>query len=391
MKAKERPRVYYKALCLFHIVYYMLFSSMTFLPRYFAELGMTDSQIGMLMSLPSILGVLCQPFWGTLTDRVRVKRLVLIGLLAALAALCFVLHSFTGFAMLMLGLTAFSVLQLPISPINTAISLEYTRQAGYKYGPIRLLGTVGYQLGALVVGLVFVSSLRGLYRYFSLILLVSCAIACFLPPVEGHQHGHRKVSVRALLQDRHLRALLGMVLIGSTTQQFYASFFSKYLGDLGISTTINGLMLILSVIFELPFLLFADKLARKASIWNIILLGYVVNAVRWLGIAFSRSVVPMIIFQLPAVTIMACFEFYPALYINRKTSDALKSSAQTALTVVGFGISKVIGSLFGGIFSDLAGIPVVFAFNGILLLLAAVLLWRPTRRLMAAEDNAPCE
>lgn len=383
--------MHYRALCLFHIVYFTLFSTMTFLPRYCGELGMTDSQIGMLMSLPAIAGVLCQPFWGAMMDRVPKKKYVMIGLLGALAVLCIALDQFTSFALLLVGLTVFNILQLPISPAYTAISLEYTRQAGYAYGPIRLLGTVGYQLGALAVGLILTASLQGLFRLLGIVLLASCVISCFLPPVQGHQHGRPKVSMRVLLEDRHLRALFLMILIASTTQQYYMSFFSKHLGDLGISTTINGVMLILSVVFELPFLLFADKLARKMSIWNWLLLGFGVNAVRWFGLAIFRSVVPLIIFQLPAVSIMACFEFFPALYINRRVSNELKGSAQTALTIVCFGVSKIIGSLLGGFLSDQIGIPAVFALNGVLLVVAALLFWRPTRRLMAAEGNAPCE
>lgn len=383
--------LYYKALFAFHAVYFVTFSSTTFLPKYFGELGMSDGQIGMLMSLPAIAGVLCQPFWGSLMDRVKLKKYVMIVLLALLAVVCFAMDMMTGFAWLMVGMTLFNILSLPVSPAYSVISLEYTRQIGRAYGPIRLMGTIGYQIGALVVGIILAGSLQGLYRLIGVVMALSCVISCFLPPVAGHQHGRTKMSMRELLRDKHLVALFAMVLLGSTTQQFYMSFFSKHLGDLGISNTMTGVMLMVSVIMELPFLVFGDRLARKMSIWNWLLIGFALNAVRWIGLAVFTSVPMLMLFQFPAVSVMACFEFFPSLYINRRTPAELKGSAQNALMIMSFGISKIIGGLLGGFVSEWLGIPMVFGINGILLVVACVVLYRPTRRLMAAEGNAPCE
>lgn len=382
--------MHYRALYVFHLVYFIIYSATTFLPKYFGELGLTDGQIGMLMSLPAIAGVIMQPFFGALTDRVRQKRFVVIGLLAGLAAISFAMNQMTGFLWLLGGMTLFNILQLPVAPAATAIALEYTAETGRGYGPIRLLGTVGYQIGALGIGLVLVGSLQGLYRVIGLIALAACVSACFLPPVAGHQHGQKKVSMGVLLRNRYIVALLVMVLIGTITTQFYMSFFSKYLGDLGISNAMTGIMLFISVAMEIPFLIFGDRLARRFSIWQCLMAGLVLCAIRWLGLAFAKTPWLILIFQIPGVSVMACFEFFPALYINRRVPDALKGSAQTAVMIVSFGISKAIGSLLGGFVSDRIGIPAVFAINGIALIIAIAILWQPAKKLMAAENKAPC-
>lgn len=371
----------YRSLFGFHLFYFIVYASTTFLPKYFGELGMSDGQIGMLMSLPAIAGVLCQPFWGTLTDRARQKKHVVIALLAALSAVCFLMNGWTNFTALMLGMTLFNILQLPIAPVYSTISLEYTREIGRDYGPIRLVGTLGYQLGALVIGLILVNSLRGLFVLVGIVLLLSCACACFFPPIAGHQHGRGKVSVTTLLRDRHIVMLLVMVLIGSVTQQFYLSFFSKHMGDLGFNNTVTGAILIVSVMLELPFLYFGDRLFRKTSVWNWLLIGFGLNAVRWLGLGISSQVWVLLLFQIPAVSIMACFEFFPALYINERVPDTLKGSAQNALMIVSFGIAKIIGSLLGGFVADGIGIPAVFGLNALLLAIACAAFYRPTRAL----------
>lgn len=355
------------------------------MPKYFGEIGLSDSLIGLLLSLPAIAGVCVQPIWGALTDRIRLKRMLLAALLAMLAAACFALDRLTSFLPLLIVLALYSVLQLPISPIYATISLEYTREIEKPYGPIRLVGTVGYQAGALLTGVLLQGSLVGIYRLLGLVMIASCAVSCFLPPVRGHQHGHAKVSMKALLGDKHLVLLVGMVFIGTITSQFYMAFFAKHLGDLNIDNAMTGIMLFVSVFLELPFLLFADKLARKTSIWNWVLIGYGFSAVRWLGIALSKSVLPIMIFQIPAVTVMACFEYMPAVYVNQRAPKELKGSAQNALMIVSFGVSKVVGSLLGGLISDQVGIPVVFAGNGLMLVLAIAAFWKPTRRAIQTE------
>lgn len=377
--------MYYRALFAFYFLYFIVFSSTTFLPKYFGELGMTDGQIGMLMSLPAIAGVLFQPYFGSLTDRIRQKKTLVIVFLFLLAGLCFVMDLFTSFSAMMVGLIVFNILHLPLAPTYAAISLEYTCEIHKPYGPVRLMGTVGYQAGAVVVGIVLATSLRGLFRFIGVIMLLSGIAACFLPPVKGHQHGHAKVHMSSLLRDKRIVLLIGMVLVGTITSQFYMSFFSKHLGDIGIDNTMTGVMLVVSVAMEIPFLVFADRLAKRTCIWNWLLIGFALNAVRWLGFAFSQNVWVLMLFQIPGVSVMACFEFFPSVYINKCADDALKGSAQTALMIISFGISKIIGSLFGGFISDRVGIARVFGLNGIILLIALAVFWRPSRRMMAVE------
>ena len=377
--------MHYYALIALHLVYFITFSVVGFLPKYFGEIGLSNSQIGMLMSLPAVVGVLCQPYFGVLVDRARYKRMALTGLLAALGVTCFAMNGVSGFLPLIAGLTVFSVMELPVAPTLAAISLEYTQQVGKSYGLIRLVGTVGYQIGALLTGALLVGSLHGIYRLLGLVMVFSCAITFLLPTVKGHQYGRKKVPMAALLRDRHILALLAMVLIGTVTTQFYLSFFTRHMGNLGVDNTVTGLMLFVSVILELPILLRGDRLAQKTSIWNWLLIGYGLNAIRWMGLAATSSVPLLMLFQIPAVSVMLCFEFLPAIYVSRRVPDELKGSAQSALMVVAFGVSKVIGSLIGGFASERVGIPTVFAFNGVMLGVAILALWEPTRRLIQSE------
>lgn len=374
------------AIYAFHLVYFMSYGISSFLTKYLGEIGLLDWQIGMMTSVSAIVGVLIQPYWGMLTDRIQFKKTVLIVLLAALSLICFWLNNKTAFLMVFLGMILFSIAGLPIGPTYSVITLEFLQEIGKPYGPVRVVGTLGFQAGTLIAGAVFVSSLQGVYALMGGVSLISLILAMFLPPVKGHQHGREKMSIRVLFLDKQIVWLLGMVLIGTITSSFYMIFFSKHMGDLAISNQWTGVIFFVSVLLELPFLWFANHLSKKTNIWNWVLIGYLVNAIRFIGFGLFSSVPMLLLFQLPAVSVMACFEFFPILYLNARAPDELKASAQNLLMIVAFGISKVIGSLLG-ILSGRIGIPNVFILNGVLLLLMAVLFWKPTRALVVAEGN----
>ena len=59
------------------------------------------------------------------------------------------------------------------------------------------------------------------------------------------------------------------------------------------------------------------------------------------------------------------------------------------LSLTSFGAGKIIGSLLGGFVCERTGIPAVFAFNGIMLLLGSLLFLKPTRGLIRADEARP--
>ena len=375
----------YGALIGYYLIYFVSNGFSSFLSKYYAEIGMSDSRIGALMSVPTLLALAFMPLMGALSDRVSRKRYLLAAQLILMAGCCFAFPAMKTFPGMFLAVMGYSIFSVSATPVATTISLEYCGKTGKSYGPIRLSGTIGYQLGALLVGAILSASLKSLYPMMAISMLLACAVTFFMPNVEGHQHNRRRVPFTRLFRDRRLVWLYGIIFFATVGTQFFTAFFAKYLGDLGMSNGEVSLITFLSTVPELPFLLFGDKIARKINVWNGLLLGLLFSAVRWLGLAFSRSFAPIMAVQIAAVSCMACFEFLPAFYLNRRVAPESIGAAQTMLTLTTFGMGKIVGGLLGGMVCERVGIPAVFAFNGIAALIGLGLLWRPTRRLIAEE------
>ena len=187
-------------------------------------------------------------------------------------------------------------------------------------------------------------------------------------------------------KDRALLLMFALVFLAQMAAQFYVAFFSKHLGDLGISNALTGLITTLAVSLEIPFLLFGDKLMKKLSIWKWMWIGLIVNGLRFVVLSIVRTPVLIVLSQIPSVFLLACFEFFPAIYLNKAVDKELRGTVQNTYTLIAFGASRIVGSLLGGFIADATSIPTVFAINGALLLLAAVVFFVPLRR-RARMDN----
>ncbi len=375
-------------LYIFFFLFYASFGSSSLAPKYYIEIGMTESQIGMLTSLPSLVAMCFMPIWGTWSDRVRYKRIIVFITLLLSGITCFFVNSFLTYIPLLLSLIVFSIFQQPANPTATAIAIEYTNSTGKKFGPIRMTGTIGFQVFLLVVGVVFAVSLKGLYNFLGIITIIAAFISLALPPVEGHQHSKgKKVPMSALLKNRRIRWLLLIVFIGTITSMFYNSFFTAHLGQLGVSNVMTSVISILSIVLEIPMLLLIDKIMKKRTVWQWLLIGFVLNGVRWLGLSLTENVWLILVCQIPAITVLGCFEYIPQQYINKIADDEQTGAAQSALNLVNFGLARVVGALIGGRISEWVGIQTVFGFNGVMLLVATLLLLIPCRKLSKADKE----
>ena len=169
-----------------------------------------------------------------------------------------------------------------------------------------------------------------------------------------------------------------MVFIGTCTSMFYQSFFGAFTQQMGLSNTMTSVITWISVALEIPMLYFAQRMMRWRSIWQWVLIGYVVTGLRWLGFflaARMNSAGMLIAAQIPAVTVLACFEFLPSLYLGSIVAPELSSSAQTILNLTSFGVARFFGGLLGGFVSQKIGMETMFAIFGVLLLAAAAVFY----------------
>lgn len=392
-------------LSVYHFTYFIYLGFAAFVSKYFAEIGLNESQIGILTSVPALISMCFMPMWGALADRMKYKKYLLAFVVAAAGATLLLVDSVTDFTMIdsatgriaaeatrflpLLGiLTLNNIFAQACMPNSTSISLEYTASVGASFGPIRMMGTVGYQAGALLIGVICAESLRHMYSWQGAAMIAAALLALTLPNVGGHQYGKKKVSPLAVLKDKRVRMLLIMILVACTTTMFYMSFFGAFMEQLDISNRVASVITWVSVLLEIPLLFFSQRIMKLRSVWQWMMIGLVLTGIRWIGFWISAQAASwalLLVFQIPAVLVLATFEFFPSIYIGEIIAPELSSSAQTILNLVMFGVARFTGSLIGGFISQQISMETMFLINGILLLIAAV-VFAPICRKMHKMD-----
>ncbi len=377
---------YLVSLYVFYLVYFATNCFGNYYGLYLGEQRMTDGQIGLILNGTVLLGMLLQPLWGMMADRSRRKRNVLALFCALAGVVSMLMDSVSGFMPFLLLILAINTLLLPASPVLSSLSMEYAAENGHRFGPLRMMGTIGYMLGAAMLGWVMTDTYRGMFRISGALLLACAGLALLLPPVAGRQRAEKRLSPFLILRDRRICLMLLFTTLCAITNTFYCTFFTKYLGaDLQLDPGTVSLIIVLSTVLEVPFLFIADRLMKKLSVWIWILIGLGLNGLRWLWLGQATTLPMILVCQIPSVLAMACSEYFPMVYINSRAAPELKSSAQTMVSLLSGGTSRVVGGLLGGLLADQWRIAGGFIVCGALLLVAFAAALVPCIRMARVE------
>jgi len=362
-------------------IYFLALGASSFTSVFLGGKGMDNAQIGLLLSIPPIVSLLVQPVWGLAGDRARYKRSVLAVSFAATGLACFLFEFTSGFWPLMLVMCLYNCVSQACSPLSQTICMEYTDDKKGGFGPIRMVGSITYQAMVLITGFILSGTMPQLFRIMGIIYVFCGFYALMAPPIEGHQHEeHKKVSPMLLLRDKRILLLLAMTFCGRAAAVFYVSFFNKYTQELFQSNSLMSILHYASLVLEIPFFLFSDRIMRKLKITTWALIGYAASALRFIGISMTGSVPVIMGLQLLAVVSMGCSEYFPMLYMNEIAPDELKGSMQSLNVVVTFGLPQIFGSMLGGVLADAIGLQSAFGVYGAFLVVMFLAFLIPAKK-----------
>jgi MFS transporter, PPP family, 3-phenylpropionic acid transporter len=366
----------------YYAVHYMATAVyIVFIPLYLSGLGFSRALVGALLAFGPLAALVAHPVWGLAADRSPTKNRVLFLLILGSAASILLFPVSPAWPWVFFCIVLFSAFQTPITPMNDAIALEHLTRTGGRFGPVRLAGTLGYAVMAVVAGFVARGRIDAIFPLYAGMALLAFLVAVRLPKVAGHQSAGPRVPLRALFRDRGLVVLMSFNFVLNLTLGFYYSFFAIHLKSLGADTTLQGWAIFITSFAEIPFLLFADRiLARIGVRWALAAAGGFL-ALRWLLFSLvGDPVALMAVNALHGVTVIVLI-YGMATYVNTNVRPELRASGQALNAMLCIGIARVIGSVAGGWISDLVGVRTVFLGLSALDFAAvaafvAFLLWR---------------
>ncbi|WP_096188957.1 MFS transporter [Evansella halocellulosilytica] len=328
-------------------------SSMTiiisYLPVYFQEMGLTGSEIGILLAVGPAAAIVAQPFWGFMSDKYKtVKRILLICLTGALA-IGFIVFQAAEFMILIPLLYLFFSFMSPSGALGDSLAQKVSVQQGVSFGSIRMWGSLGFGTASLVSGYILtqigISNMYYLYATFICIALVFCYLA---PDSVPSKKPVVLTSALKLLKNGKLAIFLLMILAISLTHRMNDSFMGLYIIELGGNESYIGLSWFIGVFAEAIVFAFSVYWFRRFHALTFITVAGFLYAVRWLLMSFAPDPQIVLIIQVLHGMTFAMFYLTAFQFVTKLVPEELESTGHLLFISVFFGISGVIGSILGG-------------------------------------------
>jgi len=324
--------------------------------KYFEAVGMTHTQLTVLLAMAPVVSVVMQPVWGMMGDRSKSRNRVLAMLIAAAALIVLTYRISSVFWWLMISSILFSAFYTSIQPMGDSIILEALQPKNQPFGPLRLMGCLTFAVGNLFIGYAIDGRANLIVYLTTAVLLLNLLTVKALPPTPGHQSTGEKMNMTGILKLKHMPGLIIMLMLLQLTMGYFYSFYSPYFTSLpGGTTTILGLCYFLSAMSEVPFLLNADRLFEKLGVGKLMSISAAALTLRWILLASFPNIYVAAGSQVLHGWGFIVMTVSMSKYMSLTVPNELKASGQMLLAVVGFGVARVFGILGGGLLSEAIG------------------------------------
>lgn len=363
---------------------------------YLGEKGLTGVEIGWLGSIPPLMALGANPFWGAVADYWKIHRLVLAlcAFVAGVVALIFLAAD--DFWLLLVLVTALSFFRTPIGSIVDSAVMDMLKRANRtnSYGQQRLWGTVGFVFATFGLGqLLSPANLTLIFWLHGGLLGLACAGLSFLLPIESapHQVGLLQGLRRLIAQGGYLSFLIAMTLLGMGISA-YLGFLGLHILALGGSEAMVGLAWTANSLPEVIPMYFGARWLGHYSHKQLIMAGFIGFTVVW-TLAAMAPTPALIIAVLPGMGI--CFGFFWVAavgYSSEAAPPGLSATAQALMGAAQSGLGWSLGSVIAGYLWDRTNGHIVLFFAAAMFLGATLIFWlgnRHSGRIDLAAKRVP--
>lgn len=363
----------------FIITYFFFYFSMSIfssiLSVYLTGIGKSPSEMSFIISASSVFSLFCVPFVGYLNDKFQRPRniatfiLIFVGLLALLFSLTesvWVLFLLNG--LIMAGVGA-------LSPITEKIA----GSSKFRYGRIRVWGTLGYAVGAQIAGIsiqyispsfifvfFFISSLITMIGFWGLDDPKLDDSSTDSEDVAKSESKSSMKEIGAFLKNPKFLLYLIIVFLFWGASFLNMTYVPVLLTDIGLKGFELGTVLFFSTLIEIPLIVFSHKYMDKLSVRMLMVLSFILAMLQFGIYAVSTSQVVTVL----TVVLLKALSSTLFMMINLKTVRILVSSkyTTTALAVVSAvnSLGAILLQNLGGLLVEATDIPTLYiALTGV--------------------------
>lgn len=360
-------------LSLTELIYNGCFAAANFLSVFLEATGFSAGQMGMITAFVNGVGIVSQPAWGVMTDRIRsVKKCFMLCMAGAALCAAAIPSLARGSGLGLLAMTGLlMVLYFFFHPSNMMMELWLVRVNGnpalqIPYGSVRSWASIGYALFSLAFVPVFKAvHVRNVYYFFAGFALLSILTAFFIP---GESEGKIVRQARQRLKDMPFRAMLDYWIIGyivfEVLYQIPFSWRVTYmvfaLKEFHVDTSLYGALMFTAGICEVPMLLLIKRLTRRIGWGWPLLMSVIILTLEYGVYAWGHSLAVLFAAQLLRGFSYALYVASRYQYLQRLAPEGMEASTQALANALS-AVMNFIAAAAGGFLLEALGTRSFFA------------------------------
>jgi PPP family 3-phenylpropionic acid transporter len=312
-----------------------------FLPKVLSILGYSASEIGIIFATAPLVRFIL-PFAFIKGLKLNAKAFNIALLFMLFSSISFYFTNSNFFALLISNIGLGIGLSL-ILPYIEVIALEEIGKQ--KYGKVRLFGSIGFILVALIL-VKYLSSPNIAFLFLISLTFFTIFIAFYIVKTSHHQAKQNNESIQNdvdLLKDYKL--WLGLILMQISFGSFY-NFFTIYETDNGISLDMTIYLWTFGVLVEIVMLYSQGKLLSKNLLF-ILKISILLTAFRWfLVFLYPQNLIFLFLSQAIHAFSFALFHSSAIVFLHGRYKH--KSLAQQFFLGITYGLGGFLGALISG-------------------------------------------
>jgi len=320
------------------------------------SLHFSGEQIGLAAGTTAVGAMIAPFFVGLIADKLFATQRVL-AVLHLIGGLVLLLAStqtaFTGiYSLLLLYCLCF----MPTLALTNSLAFRQMTDPKLEFGPIRVLGTIGWIAAGLLVGALRLESTARplqLAAALSLVMAVYCLTLPDTPPLA--REGHFTVDsvfpkeARSLLKERSMAVFAIASFLICIPLQFYYAFTNLFLNESGVVNAAGKMTG--GQMSELFCMLLIPWFFRRLGVKYMLVAGMLAWVLRYVLFAYGNATDHVWMFWLGILLHGICYDFFfvtGQIYIDRKSSASLRAAAQGLITFITYGVGMFVGSWLSG-------------------------------------------
>ena len=326
-----------------------------FLYVYYNRIGLSGTEVGLVITVSSLAGTLAATLWGMLNDRLGRVRLLLTVLSVGAIAVCQWLGLQRSVAGVVLVAGLFSVFTSPIMPLLDSTTLALLGDHREQYGAYRVWGTIGFVVASALMGVVIGHLGMGhIFLTYGLGVAAFAALVQRLPDRPVGSTLTRTAGLTPMIRRHDWLLFAASVFILWFSVMGASAFLGIVIVQMGGSERLVGLAATIAALTEIPFFQFSSRILRRVGPERLLVIAiaiYVLRLVLW-GIMPNPSWVLWL-------ALLQGASYGPFLvgvvaYTDRLAPEGLKATSQGLMVSV-MSLANLVAGLAGGWLLDHSG------------------------------------